>query len=231
MSTSASPQSEGPAWRRLIRSVVPAGLRELVREMGGLTPAQRVQYVRTRFAPAGPDLPRAARGDRARVVFVCYGNIFRSPMAEALYVAELRRRGRETDTVSSAGLSATDGRPAAAHGVDVARAMGVALEAHRARRLTDAIVEDTDLVVVMDHINVAVLRDRFPLARDRVVLLGAFDPEAARLGAVIPDPYGRPRDEVVACYRRIERAVQGLAARMVDAPDSNMRTYDGGDAR
>ena len=202
--------------RRLIKSLIPAPFLTMIRELRALTPAQRAQYVRSGFS--GGSLRSLPPGITASscIVFVCYGNIFRSPMAEALFAAELARRGIPTEHVSSAGLSARDGREAHANGVEVARTMGISLEAHRARLLTAEIVATSDLVVVMDRVNVAVYRERFPAARDRVVLLGAFDPEVGRLGAVIPDPYGRPREEVVQCYERLERTVRALAQRIVD---------------
>lgn len=149
---------------------------------------------------------------------VCFGNIFRSPMAEALLIREFARRGiTTTHRVSSAGLSARTGRAAHDNAIATAQSMGVSLNAHRARLLTQEIADDSDLIVVMDRMNVAILAERFPEARARAVLLGAFDPHARRLGAVIADPYGKPLEDVTACYQRLERSVAALADRLTSA--------------
>lgn len=154
----------------------------------------------------------------SRVIMVCFGNIFRSPMAEALLIRELAHLGVETHRVSSAGLSARTGRAAHDNAIATAQSMGVSLNSHRARLLTKEIVADSDLIVVMDRMNVAILAERFPEARTRAVLLGAFDPDVRRLGAVIADPYGKPLEDVTACYQRLERSVAALADRLTSGP-------------
>jgi protein-tyrosine phosphatase len=204
----------GPRVRRLLKKVIPAKLRAALADLRSLTPSQRIPYLRARVSPGRfGRLPKGLRPG-ARIIFVCYGNIFRSPMAAALFATELQRRGLPDAGVSSAGLSAKDGREAHANGVRAAEAMGVSLASHRARLLTPELVARTDLIVVMDALNVAVMSERFPDALGRTVLLGAFDPDARRAGPIIDDPYGRPQDEVTGCYQRIERSARGLADRL-----------------
>jgi protein-tyrosine phosphatase len=204
----------------LLKKVIPAPLRAVLADLRSLTPSQRMPYLRAWLWPGRfSDLPPGIATD-ARIVFVCYGNIFRSPMAAALLVAEMQRRGLPADGVSSAGLSATDGREAHANGVRAAASMGISLASHRARLLTREVVDRADLLVVMDALNVAVLGERFPDALPRTVLFGAFDPASGRDGLIIEDPYGKPQAHVEACYRRLERAARGLAASLaaVSAP-------------
>lgn len=202
--------------RRLLKSVVPKRVRAALADLRALTPPQRLHYLRSQLSPGlHCALPPGVNAG-SRMVFVCHGNIFRSPMAEVLVAAELERLGVPRDGVSSAGLFATDGREAHANGVEVARAMGLSLDAHRARRLTAEVVEASDLIVLMDRLNIAVYRDRFPAARAKAVLMGAFAPDA-RSGAIIDDPYGRPYEEVVACYARLQLAARELARQLVTA--------------
>lgn len=203
--------------RDVVRAIMPARLRRVVSELRSLTPPQRAQYLRSLLEPMSraraSALPAGVTSD-SRIVVVCFGNIFRSPMAEALLIRALARRGIAAHHVSSAGLSARTGRAAHENAIATAQAMGVSLDAHRARLLTAEIVADSDLIVVMDRMNVAILAERFPESRGRSVLLGAFDPEASLLGAVIADPHGKPLEDVSACYRRLERSVEGLAQRL-----------------
>src|SRR5436190_8699294 len=91
------------------------------------------------------------------VLFLCTGNICRSPMAEAF----LRHRleGRRVDVnVGSAGLRLV-GEPASANGVDVLSARGLDLSAHRSRILDPELLEGTDLALAMarEHLREAVL--------------------------------------------------------------------------
>jgi len=70
-----------------------------------------------------------------KIVFVCTGNICRSPMAEHLFRYRLKEAGvEEPPAVTSAGVAAVPGRPASPPAVQVLREAGIdTLEAHRAR--------------------------------------------------------------------------------------------------
>src|SRR5438128_12633633 len=118
---------------------------------GSLPPAVRA----LRHAPARifhPLRRRAAaarlarRGLPASILFVCHGNICRSPLAAAL----LRRAlSRQEVAVASAGFS-DPGRPAPAEAVAAASRYGVDLSAHRSQLLTPDRARGADLVVAMD---------------------------------------------------------------------------------
>jgi protein-tyrosine phosphatase len=71
-----------------------------------------------------------------KVLFVCVGNICRSPMAAALLAHRFSVRGGGAASVESAGVAALVGRPADSLAVDLLRERGIDLSAHRARQLT-----------------------------------------------------------------------------------------------
>src|SRR6476646_1415768 len=81
------------------------------------------------------------------VLFLCTGNICRSPMAEALLRHRLGDQGVDAH-VHSAGLRIV-GEPASAHGVDVMADRGLDLTAHRSRTMNRELLEDADLVLGM----------------------------------------------------------------------------------
>ena len=128
-----------------------------------------------------------------RLLFVCLGNICRSPTAEGVMRALVREAGlQEAVELDSAGTggwhvgSPPDSRAAAAAG-----ARGIELGG-RARSVTSADFERFDLVVAMDRSNASELRR---LARDeeqraKVRLLREFDPASAREGARAPEGAG-----------------------------------------
>lgn len=163
------------------------------------------------------ELQRAIRGDRRHdwsrvrsILFVCHGNILRSPMAAELLRRSLQSEGRTEIQVASAGVYATDGGPADERAVMSAAEFGLSLLSHRSRLLTQAIVAEADVIFIMDRRNEATLIGRFPEAKKKLVPLGYFLPRSARRSIFIPDPYGGTIDDVKDCYRTIAIAIDAL---------------------
>ncbi len=189
------------------RRAIPSRLLQKLRVYRSLDPEvarvyARCQLRRVFFPPRGA-LPRDVRS----ALFVCHGNIIRSPMAEAL----LRRSCAVS--VRSAGLHARNGRPADHRAIRVAPEFGVALDRHAAAPLTEDLVRDADVIFVMDGLNEARLLERFPAAHGKVRLLGAFAPQAIR-DCEIPDPYEGSEQDVRDCYRTLESCIAAVAAQL-----------------
>jgi protein-tyrosine phosphatase len=171
---------------------------------------------RLRDHPAAGTLPAPP----ATVLFVCKGNICRSPFA-ALYAEQrLRARGIAGVTVRSAGYSTTQAAASPPHAVTAARAYGVDLAAHRPLPFADQ-VRDVDVIVVMEAAHLDLLAGRPGVARDRLVLLPRFAPAAvAGRGyrrSNIEDPFGRSLDAFERCYAQTAAAVDGLVERLHEA--------------
>ncbi len=82
------------------------------------------------------------------ILFVCTGNICRSPMAEVLLRARLDRDEARRDwRVKSAGTEMAGGRLASAYAIDEMAERGIDLRAHRARRISRELMEEADLVL------------------------------------------------------------------------------------
>jgi low molecular weight protein-tyrosine phosphatase len=132
-----------------------------------------------------------AGGARVRILFVCLGNICRSPTAEGAMRALVRDAGlEESIELDSAGTGAWHiGEPPDTRATNAARERGIALEGH-ARQVERGDFEDFDLIVAMDRSNLADLRRIAPdeSARAKVRLLRDFDPSSD--GELdVPDPY------------------------------------------
>lgn len=162
-------------------------------------------------ACSNPPLPPQARS----VVFVCLGNICRSPFAEHLAARALAGRGARLD-VRSAGLRITQANRSPADAVAVARTYDVHLDAHVPVQF-DQTHAGADVIVVMEPVQREWLLRLHPDAAGRVVLLPLFDAEASGYDRChIDDPFlGSPR-EFQACYRRIDRAVGSLVAALCE---------------
>ena len=148
------------------------------------------------------------------VLFVCLGNICRSPTAEGVMRA-LVREAALTDTIEleSAGTGSWHvGSPPDARASAAARSRGIALEG-TARQVREEDFEDFDLIVAMDRSNLHDLRALAPgeQERSKVRLLREFDPASAGAEDLdVPDPYyGAPGgfDEV---FDLVQAACRGL---------------------
>ncbi len=144
------------------------------------------------------------------MVFVCTGNICRSPMAEIVFTEALRREGlADRVRVSSAGTGDWHvGEPADPRTAETLRRAGYDCK-HVATQL-GAQHLSADLLVALDSGHVAALR-RLAAQPDRVMLLRSFDP-AASGNLDVPDPYFGGEygfDEVLGMVRA---AVPGLLA-------------------
>lgn len=147
------------------------------------------------------------------ILFVCYGNIIRSPFAAALLEKELAGRNRSLRVIS-AGLHANPERGADQRGRSLALGFGVILEHHRATPLTHEMVASSDLILAMDYPNEAELLARFPAARDKIWLLREYVGHGAAGEFEIPDPYMGDEDDVRQAYEVLARCVTALAERL-----------------
>jgi len=141
------------------------------------------------------------------VLFVCHGNIMRSPMAAELFRTRIGKLAEDI-SVASAGTRTTKGRPADPRAIAAAQTLGVSLKSHRSQPITPALMAGSDLVCVMDYRNEVDVLTRFPGSARKTILLGGVD--AASEGPMIPDPYSMAPEAVEECYRRVDRAVTAL---------------------
>lgn len=142
------------------------------------------------------------------ILFVCHGNICRSPYAAGAFRARLGPEATYMIRVDSAGFIGPI-RPAPRFAVEEAASRGVNLRDHRSRTLTPGAVKSADIVVVMEPDQVTALTRMFPTTAS-IVVLGDLDPLPDG-GRVITDPVDRSRGVFAASYDRIDRCVAALA--------------------
>ena len=149
-----------------------------------------------------------------RICFVCSGNICRSPMAEVVARAVLERHGLDGVVVDSAGVGDWHvGEGADPRTVRVLQEQGYDGSRHRVRQFDPAWFDRLDLVVALDRGHERALRAMAPdeAARERVVLLRAFDDVAVAAGTLeVDDPWYGDQDGFVRCLADVARACEGL---------------------
>jgi protein-tyrosine phosphatase len=157
------------------------------------------------------------------ILFVCLGNICRSPLAEGVLRAVLAERGLGRDILlDSAATSGWEvGSDPDPRSIAVAVRHGVDISGQMARKVTPQDFHRFDLILGMDRSNVADLKALAPAAmRDRVQLFLEF---AHGKAGDVPDPYYDGAEAFASVYRMIREASEALATRLevrASVPDS-----------
>lgn len=134
-----------------------------------------------------------------KIIFICTGNTCRSPMAEGLFRRLLAESGITDITCDSAGLFANPGEPAADNAVAACRELGVDLSAHRAKPLSQEMLQSTDLFVVMMQSHAGVLKSS-----------GVPQEKIKVLGGGVGDPFGGSPAIYRASRDQIQKALEEL---------------------
>ena len=144
-----------------------------------------------------------------QTLFVCTGNICRSPFAEGLLKKLVQKNGLDDIVADSAGLFALPGNSVTGLAQKVAAEYDVNLSDHAAKSVNEDIIDRSDLILVMENSHAKDLLDAFPEAEDKVFLIRHF----ASFGSKdrgIADPYGLNYEAYRFCFLDIQDGVSGL---------------------
>ena len=140
------------------------------------------------------------------ILFVCTGNICRSPMAEGLF--RHLTRDRTTDyAVVSAGVGAIAGQPPSENAVRALRERGIDIAGQRSRPLSADLVERADYILGMTHGHLDTIGAVFPQAMEKTFLLREFDDTLDEFEKDIPDPIGEGLEVYRNCRDHIEQGI------------------------
>jgi protein-tyrosine phosphatase len=148
------------------------------------------------------------RGANPRsVLFVCAGNICRSPFAAALFANRIPPRLAGAVKTSSAGFIGP-GRPSPEQALATARGYQIDLADHRSAVLTNDVLDAADLIVVMSEDQRHGLSARVG-KKPTIVVLGDLDPLPITRRTIL-DPWDGPPEAFAESYARIDRSVREL---------------------
>ena len=142
------------------------------------------------------------------ILFLCTGNVCRSPMAEGLFRHAVKGRGEFR--IVSAGIGAVDGEVPTQHSVQAMREIGINISHQRSRALTSELVRSADLILGMTHSHTDTVALLYPKAAEKTFLLREFDETLEPYEKDISDPIGSPYHIYVECRDQIEQGIVTL---------------------
>jgi len=175
---------------------------------------------------------RSERGVNTFIVlFVCTGNICRSPMAEGilkdLIIDEFdRRRIVLPIEVASAGTHAYGGHPASRHAVDVAKAHDINLTFHRSRHLASNLVNASDLILTMESAHRELINSQWPHASHVHELKRYMRETGLDFDADVLDPIGADRDVYAAVFDELKEEITRVAPHIFSLVEMKARGGD-----
>lgn len=143
------------------------------------------------------------------VLFLCKGNICRSPLAEVYFRSKLRPGC--SITVRSAGLDTTSGKPAHHFAKTIAEQHGLTLEPHLTTQMVREMVEEADLILVMELGQLISLLKLCPWVKGKAFVLSEFN-NGRR--SDIADPFSGTIQDFKKCFHLIRDSCDRLAGKI-----------------
>jgi glycine hydroxymethyltransferase len=153
------------------------------------------------------------------VLFVCTGNVCRSPMAEGLFQKMIS--GYPDLVTSSAGVSTYPGQSPSPHAVEVLAKRGIDISEIRSKPLNERLVQEATWIVAMTRSHLDSIFYQYPEAAEKTYLLREFEPGAVSFD--ISDPIGMGIEAYEEARDSIENALPGLL-RFVTSEGANDKT-------
>jgi len=154
------------------------------------------------------------------ILFICKGNICRSPFADRLAKKMFDDTLRHKVAIDSAGLDVKSPCPSPQNAIEAAAGFGIDLQDHRSKPFKAEMVHDFDMIVAMETGQYKALAKNSAASHAELFLLPFFENKNMHPSGYerynLADPYGKSLEEFNRCFQRIERCLAGMA-KMINA--------------
>jgi RpiB/LacA/LacB family sugar-phosphate isomerase len=151
------------------------------------------------------------------VLFICTGNICRSPMAEGLFRDLVK--GRKDIQVLSAGIGAMSGQAPSRHGVEVMDDIGIDISKIRSRPVTADLVRKADFIFVMTYGHLDSMFLLYPHAAEKTFLVREFEQHVPPMEREVADPIGQARSVYAYTRDQIKAALPKILSYILQVPE------------
>ena len=147
------------------------------------------------------------RNNVKSLLFLCFGNICRSPFAEIYWNQLVESIGCKTPDVTSAGFVEETGRNTPSRFIEMLKDFGADLSGHRSKVVTHDMLNTADAVLIMDLRVFNLLKQDYPEFVYKAELLGRFSNKEE---IEIKDPWSLENSEAMKAFEHIANSVEGL---------------------
>jgi protein-tyrosine phosphatase len=142
------------------------------------------------------------------ILVICYGNIYRSPLAEFLLKS---RCSSNKYTIKSVGFHKKDNRPCETEYLKILQKHGYDLSEHRSSIIQKSDTSWADIIIIMDRYNWDLLTRLDPDCENKIIWIGAF---SINKSIEVSDPYGKDYMFTESVIARIQESISEICAEM-----------------